>query len=127
MLHSIKHGDRELIVVGDRVLVSPESPLDRTDVGLYLPQTVTEKEKVQSGRIVAIGPGIPMPDLAGGEEEPWRETDRRPRYVPMQAQEGDLAIFLRKASVELRFDGEDYLVVPQGAILVLLRDKFMES
>jgi len=127
MIHSIKHGDRELIVVGDRVLIAPDHPSERTEIGLYLPQTVVEKEKVQSGRIVASGPGIPLPDPTGDEDEPWKESDRKLRYVPMQAHEGDLAIFLRKAAVEIKFDGEDYLIVPQSAILLLLRGKFSDA
>lgn len=122
MLHSIKHGFRQLIVVGDRVLVKPDQPDERTDVGLYLPQTVVEKEKVQSGRIVATGPGIPMPDPGEEDDEPWKQTGRKTRYIPMQAEEGDYALFLKKAAVEIKFEGEEYLVVPQAAILLLLRD-----
>lgn len=122
MLQSIKHGNRELIIVGDRVLVMPDHPNERTDVGLYLPQTVAEKEKVQSGRVVAVGPGTPLPGFGEDDAEPWKEGGDRPRFVPMQVQEGDQAIFLRKAAVEIKFDGEEYLVVPQGAILALLRD-----
>jgi hypothetical protein len=57
MLHSIGDGHRQLIVVGDRVLIRPEQPDARTQVGLYLPETVLEKEKIQAGRIVAVGPG----------------------------------------------------------------------
>ncbi len=44
------------------------------------------------------------------------------RHVPMQAQVGDYAIFLRKASVEVKFEGQTYLIVPQGAILMLERN-----
>lgn len=117
----LQEGDRELIVVGDRVLVRPESPDERTDVGLYLPQTVVEKEKVRTGWIVSVGPGIALPDPTG-EEEPWRQGERQGRYVPMQAQEGDFAIFLRKAGIEIKYSGQDYLVVPLAAILLLLRD-----
>jgi co-chaperonin GroES (HSP10) len=40
----------------------------------------------------------------------------------MQAREGDYALFLKKSSVEIKFEGEEYLVVPQAAILLLLRD-----
>lgn len=123
MLHSIKHGGRELLVVGDRLLVRPEISNERTEHGLILPQTVVEKEKIQTGRVVAVGPGIPLPDLGGVEDEPWKESDRRPRYMPMQAQDGDYAIFLRKAAIEINFEGETYLIVPQGAVLLLLRDQ----
>jgi hypothetical protein len=40
----------------------------------------------------------------------------------MQARVGDYAIFLRKASVEIKFEGRTYLIVPQGAILLLDRN-----
>jgi co-chaperonin GroES (HSP10) len=122
MLHSIKNEDKELIVVGDRVLICPDHPNEKNDMGLYLPQTVAEKEKVQSGRVVAVGPGVPIADPGPDEDEPWRQGRERTRYVPMQAHEGDHAIFMRKAAVEIKFDGVDYLVVPQGAILLLLRE-----
>jgi len=36
----------KLIVVGDRVLVTPDEGEERTKVGLYLPQTVTDKQSV---------------------------------------------------------------------------------
>jgi hypothetical protein len=42
--------------------------------------------------------------------------------MPMQAQVGDYALFFRKAAVELTFEDRRYLVVPQPAILVLVRD-----
>ena len=44
----MRKGNRELIVVGDRMLIRPDKPEDRTEVGLYLPQTAVEKEKIQS-------------------------------------------------------------------------------
>ena len=46
-------------VVGDRVLVKPRKKSERTDSGLYLPPGVREKEKIQYGYVVKIGPGYP--------------------------------------------------------------------
>ena len=112
----------ELIVVGDRVLIQVDSGDERTEAGLIRPQMVAEKAQVQSGRVVAVGPGVPMP-LNEDDDEPWRQSERNPRYIPMQARVGDRALFLRKACVEIKFEGEDYLIVPQTAILVLLRDE----
>ncbi len=43
------------------------------------------------------------------------------RFRPMQARVGDHAIFFRKAAVEISFEEKRYLVVPQAAILVLVR------
>jgi co-chaperonin GroES (HSP10) len=113
---------KHLIVVGDRVLVQPEDGEERTKVGLYLPPTAIDSQAVQGGRIIATGPGLPMPDMAESNEEPWRMASRETRFVPMQARTGDYALFFRKAAVEITFDGERYLVVPQTAILALARD-----
>jgi chaperonin GroES len=119
----MKKEKRKLLVVGDRVLVTPDEGEERTKVGLYLPQTVLDKESVQSGRIIATGPGTPMPNPGDLDDEPWKASQTETRHVPMQAQVGDYAIFLRKASVEIKYEGKPYLVVPQAAILVLLRDE----
>jgi chaperonin GroES len=118
---------KRLIVVGDRVLVKIEEGEDRTKVGLYLPPTAIDSQAVQGGTIIATGPGLPMPDLADNSEEPWRVAIRETRFVPMQARTGDYALFFRKAAVEITFDGERYLVVPQTAILALVRDPHVED
>jgi len=118
-----KH-DKELIVVGDRVLVKVEEGEERTNVGLYLPPTAVDNQAVQGGKIVATGPGLPMPSPDSyGADEPWRVPMRETRFVPMQARSGDYALFFRKAAVEITFEGERYHVVPQAAILALVRDE----
>ncbi len=117
-------GRKKIVVVGDRVLIELDKPEERTHVGLYLPQTVVEKEKVAGGHIVSTGPGVPVPDPGQDEDEFWRETrPNRSRYIPLQAQPGDYALFLKKASVEIKFEGKEYLIVPQSAILVLIREE----
>ena len=113
---------RQLLVVGDRVLITPEEGEDRTRVGLYLPATAIDTQQVQSGLIVAIGPGEPVADLSSFDDEPWRTERRDGRRSSMQARVGDHALFFRKAAVEITFEEKKYLVVPQAAILVLLRD-----
>jgi co-chaperonin GroES (HSP10) len=45
----------------------------------------------------------------------------------MQARPGDYALFFRKAAVEITFEGETYLVIPQGAILALMRGDEQEE
>ncbi len=113
---------KKLIVVGDRVLVVPEEGEERTRVGLYLPQTAVDALAVQGGRIVATGPGNPVPEPTALDDEPWKIGNREGvRYVPMQARVGDYGLFFRKAAVEITFEGKKYLVVPQAAILVLVR------
>ena len=113
--------NKRLVVVGDRVLITPEEGEERTSVGLYLPPTAVDHQAVQSGRIVATGPGMPLPEPNKLDDEPWRLSGSEARYVPMQAQVGDFALFFRKAAVEIKFEDKQYLVVPQAAILVLAR------
>ena len=119
--------DKHLLVVGDRVLIKLEDGEERTKVGLYLPPSAMDTQAVQGGEIVATGPGLPMPDLAEPSDEPWRTMARETRFVPMQARAGDYALFFRKASVEITFEGDKFLVVPQTAILALVRKAHRED
>ncbi|MEZ0607331.1 co-chaperone GroES [Fibrella sp. WM1] len=110
---------KRLLVVGDRVLIKPKGPSERTSSGLYLPPTVQEKEQVQSGYVVKVGPGYPIP--AAVDDEPWRETEEKVKYMPLQAQEGDLAIYLQRNAIELDYEGVPYVIMPQQSILLLER------
>lgn len=114
---------KKLVVCGDRVLVVPEEGEERTSVGLYLPPTAIDRQAVQSGRIVACGPGTPLAEPNSLGDEPWRMSQQETRYVPLQAEVGDFALFFRKAAVEITFENQRYLVVPQAAILVLVRNE----
>lgn len=114
---------KHLLVVGDRVLITPEEGDDRTKVGLYLPATAIDTQQVQGGLIVATGPGDTVADLSSLDDEPWKVSSEK-RKGGMQAKVGDHAIFFRKAAVEITFEEKRYLVVPQAAILVLVRDEF---
>jgi co-chaperonin GroES (HSP10) len=114
---------KRLIVVGDRVLVQPEEGEDRTKVGLYLPATAVDNRAVQGGTVVATGPGNAVSAPTELDEEPWKIGSPEPRYVPLQARIGDYAIFFRRAAVEITFEGNKYLVVPQAAILTLVREE----
>jgi co-chaperonin GroES (HSP10) len=113
---------KRLIVVGDRVLILPEEGEDRTKVGLYLPATAVDNQAVQGGKVVATGPGNAVSAPTELDQEPWKIGGSEARYVPLQARIGDYAIFFRRAAVEITFEGERYLVVPQAAILTLVRE-----
>jgi chaperonin GroES len=114
---------KKLIVIGDRVLIRPAKPSERTETGLYLPPGVQEREKVQQGYVIKTGPGyaIPMPI----EEESWKGNEEQVKYVPLQAKEGDLAIFLLSGATEVLYENEKYYIVPQSAILMLEREEEM--
>lgn len=119
---------RELIIVGDRVLIKPDDEKEMTNSGLYLPQGAYEKEKVNSGKVIKAGPGIPVPDPLDIHKEPWKETtDIETHYLPLQAKENDRAIFLRSSAVEIEYEGTKYVIVPHAAILALIRDNINEE
>jgi co-chaperonin GroES (HSP10) len=113
---------RKLIVVGDRVLINPAKQTDKTDSGLYLPPGVQEKEKIQSGYVIKVGPGYPLP-MPADEDDMWKGKDDQVKYLPLQAQEGDLAIFLQKGAIEVIYENEKYFIVPQASILMLEREE----
>ena len=111
----------KFLMIGDKVLIKPKNPQSQTKSGLYLPPTV-EKDKIQSGYILKVGPGFPMPAQAG-EAEVWEKKEGGVSYLPLQAHEGDLAVFLNNAAYEIQFNDEIYLIVPHSAILMLIRDE----
>lgn len=112
---------KKLIVIGDRLLIKLAKSNEQTPSGLYLPPGVQEKEKVQQGYVIKTGPGyaIPMPV----EEEPWKSDEEKVKYVPLQAKEGDLAIFLLSGATEVMYENEKYYIVPQAAVLLLEREE----
>jgi co-chaperonin GroES (HSP10) len=113
---------KKLIVVGDRVLIKLKKNQDKTNSGLYLPPGVQEKENIQTGYIMKAGPGYPIP-LPMENDEPWKDKDENIKYVPLQAREGDLAIFLQKGAFEVMYQNEKYFIVPQSSILMLEREE----
>ncbi len=119
--------NRKIIVVGDRVLVKPDEARTRTSLGLYLPQGVESKESIQGGYIEKVGPGYPMPAPGDVSDDPWNQEQVEPRYLPLQVQEGDYALFVRKAALEIEFENIKYLIVPQAAILLIIRDDILEN
>lgn len=111
---------KKIIVVGDRVLIRPTKQNEKTKSGLYLPPGVQEKEKVQNGYVMKVGPGYPLP-MPNEIDEPWKEEEVK--YIPLQAKEGDLALFLQRGAFEVVLDNEKYFIVPQSSILMLEREE----
>ena len=119
--------EKNLIIVGDRVLIDPDEGIDKRSSGLYLPPTVREREKVLGGYIVKTGPGYPVHDPTVTEER-WAVSKKKEvKYVPLQAAGGDYAIFLKEAAVEIEFEEKKYLIVPHTAILALVRVEITEG
>lgn len=116
-----------LIVVGDRLLIKPRSLTNKTKSGLFLPPGYKEKEEIQTGYIIKCGPGYPIPLPSNDPDETWKNSDDSIKYVPLQAKEGDLAIFMQKGAIEIVYNDEKYFIVPQHSILLLERDEDLFS
>jgi len=110
------------ILVGDRVLVKPKVPDSKTKSGLFLPPTVQEKEKLQSGYVVKVGPGYPIPALIEADEA-WKKQEDEVKYIPLQAKEGDMALYLQNSGFEIEFNNEKYIILPHSSILMFIRDE----
>ena len=87
----------------DRVLVLPLEAETTTASGLVIPDTA--KEKPQEGRVIAAGPG--------------RVDDKGVR-VPMDVSEGDVVIFSKYGGTEVKYNGEDYLLLNARDILAVV-------
>jgi co-chaperonin GroES (HSP10) len=111
----------ELIIIGDRVLIEPQEGEQKTSTGLLLPAGAVEQENVRGGRVVKTGPGYLTQNPEYSENDSWRPSDTPVRYLPLQAEPGDYAFFVRSEAVELRYEDSDYLIIPHSAILALVR------
>ena len=119
----MKSKNKQILVVGDRVLIRPDKGERKSKAGLYLPPSVIEKQEVLSGIVVEVGPGIPLGNPEDNMDEPWSVNDGGTvKYIPPQAEVGDMALFVTIASIEIKIESEDYLIMPQSAILILIRD-----
>ena len=118
----MKSKSKQVLVVGDRLLIQPDKGDKTSPAGLYLPPGVVEKQEVKGGIVVEVGPGIPLGSPNDTIDEPWKDSKSDIKYIPTQAQIGDYALYLGKASIEIEIEKKEYLIVPQSAILILIRD-----
>ena len=118
----MKSKSQQVLVVGDRLLIQPDKGDKTSPAGLYLPPCVIEKQEVKGGIVVEVGPGIPLGSPNDSIDEPWKENKSDVKYIPTQAEIGDYALYLGKASIEIEIEKKEYLIVPQSAILILIRD-----
>ena len=112
----------KFIMIGDKVLIKPKSPQEKTKSGLFLPPGFEEKQRIQAGYVVKAGPGFPVPFVAE-QDETWKESTGEPKYVALQAKAGDLAVYMQDSSFPIEFRKEKYVIVPHSAILLLIRDE----
>lgn len=111
----------KLILIGDKVLVRPSKPNQKTKSGLYLPEGMHKKEELHTGYIIKVGPGYAIPAMQD-VDEPWKPSNKEAQYVPLQPKSGDLAVYQQGRVYEIMFNKNKYVIVPHSALLMLVRD-----
>lgn len=89
--------------LGDRVVVEPSEQEERTESGLFIPETA--KEKPQKGTVIAVGAG--------------RKDDDGKR-VPMDVENGQTILFAKYGGTEIKLDGKKLLILKESDILAIL-------
>jgi len=87
----------------DRVLVQPLEAETTTASGLVIPDTA--KEKPQEGRVLATGPG---------------RIDDKGNRIPLDVAEGDVVIYSKYGGTEVKYAGEEYLLLNARDILAVV-------
>lgn len=73
------------------------------------------------GHVVKTGPGYLTQNPEYSETETWKQSETPVRYLPLQAEPGDYAFFLRNEAIDLRYEETEYMIVHHNAILALVR------
>ena len=84
--------------INDRVVVKPAAAEEKTEAGIIIPDTA--KEKPQKGEVIAVGPGK--------------------KDVEMTVKKGDKVLYGKYAGQEFQLDGEDYLIMREDDILLIM-------
>ncbi|AAZ56632.1 co-chaperone GroES [Thermobifida fusca] len=88
----------------DRVVVQPLEAEQTTASGLVIPDTA--KEKPQEGKVLAVGPG--------------RWDDEGSKRIPLDVKEGDIVLYSKYGGTEVKYDGEEYLVLSARDLLAVV-------
>ena len=89
--------------LGDKVVIKPAKAEEKTESGIILPGSA--QEKPHQGTVVAVGPGA---------------RDDKGNHIPLDVKEGDRVIYGKFGGVDLKYDNEEYVVLSEKDILVVL-------
>ena len=84
--------------LADRVLIEPMAAETKTASGIIIPDNA--KEKPQKGKVVAVGSGT--------------------KDEKMTVNVGDTVLYGKYAGTELKFYGQDYLIMRESDILAIV-------
>ena len=85
--------------LSDRVIVKMQEAEETTKSGIILSNG--SKEKPQIAEVIAVGPG----EMIDG------------KLSPMDVKKGDKVVLNKYSGTEVKFEGEDYIIVKQSEIL----------
>jgi len=89
--------------LGDRVIIELLEAEEKTSSGIVLPGSA--QEKPQEGKVIAVGNGV------------IRDNGQR---TELEVKEGDRIIFSKYAGTELKYEGNEYLILRENDILAIL-------
>jgi len=89
--------------LGDRVIVKQAQAEEKTASGIILADA--SQEKPQRGTVLAAGPG---------------KVDRNGNRVEMDVKVGDEIVYSKYGGAELKFDGEEYIILRADDILAVI-------
>jgi len=87
----------------DRIVVRPSAAEQVTASGLVIPDTA--QEKPQEAEVIAVGPG---------------RVDDKGTRIPVDVSVGDMVIFSKYGGTELKYNGEEYLVLSARDVLAIV-------
>jgi chaperonin GroES len=87
----------------DRVVVQANEAETTTASGIVIPDTA--KEKPQEGTVLAVGPG---------------RVDDSGNRIPLDVNVGDVVLYSKYGGTEIRYAGEDYLVLSARDVLAVI-------
>ena len=90
--------------LGDKILIKRAAAQDKTDSGIFLPESA--KDKPKEGKVIAVGNGILNRDTG--------------KYMPFTVKKGDHVIFSSYAGTEIKIDGEDLMMMTEEDILGII-------
>jgi chaperonin GroES len=92
--------------LADRVLVEPAQAEEKTAGGIIIPDTV--KEKPMEGEVISIGTGQRLEDG---------------KVIPLDVKVGDRILFGKWSGTEVKFSGQEYLVMKESDIMGIVDSK----
>ena len=97
------HASLKLKPIGERVIVERVASKEKSDGGLYLPDSA--QEKPQEGKVIAVGSG---------------KTLKNGKVVPPSVKAGDRILFGKYSGSELKVDGKEFVFLNEDEILAII-------